>query len=465
MRHSTPHFVAIPRSDGTHRHRWQPAPALRAAGWKPVRLSDARGEAITQADWINAAAAAWKRGDTDGLRMILDTWAQDAPLPELGLAACPCVALAVPGAAGAAAGGPKSVAAMIDGYKASTRFTRLAAATRRDYANHLERWRAFMGDVPAAAVTPRMIDQRYEALMARGRHHYANAHMRVISIVFTWGLRNGFNIRRDPTKKIGMETAPTRLRLITFAEEDAILAAARALGRLDVAAAFIAAQYHGQRKGDVLAGPVAHWQDGKMLWVQSKTGVPVSIPVIPPMSAVIAAHRADVEARFGGRAGLAARLEAAMRGDTRQRWSHLLGPTLIVNQDTGLPFDPIADDWRGPWDEIRARAARAVPSIAGKGPDAPRPKVRDPRTGRLEDGPALGVRFMDTRDTAVTRLWSAPNVNAAWIAAVTGHSLAQIAAIMKHYLIVDGTMAAHAMEALERAAPVLRAAEKKAGKG
>lgn len=457
MRKKIPHLTAIPRADGSTRYRWHAAPGLRSVGFKHVRLSDDSAEAQAQAEWINKAVAAWKTGKDDAVSAVLDAW-QQGQRPR-----APFLPVVLPGhGASAGAGGKHSISAMIDGYKDSRLFKELAPATRRDYANYLETWRAFMGDLPAGAVSRDMIEERYTTLLSRGKHHAANGAMRALSIVFSYG-RGRFWQGDDPTKGVRLKEAPPRLRLITFAEEDAILSACRQLGLLDIAAVFMTAVYHGQRKVDILQLPANRWRTmpgelPTLTYDHSKTGAVVSAPVIQPHSAVLAAHMSDIEARYPD---ATARLAKAQQAD-RHRWGATPARTLIVDQTTGLPFDTVAGHFDKRWRQVRALAGKACPSIIGEGPDAPRRSIKDPRTGRMvAAGDPMEVKFLDTRDTAVTRLGRVPGSTDAWISSITGHSLTQIRNIMKHYMVVDTVMAEAAMEGLSNDLERQRIAEQR----
>jgi len=120
---------------------------------------------------------------------------------------------------------------------------------------------------------------------------------------------------------------------------------------------------------------------------------------------------------------------------SRERGSRLEKPpaTILWNEQTGQAWN--ADTFRHTFTEVRAEAAKLAPSIAD-------------------------AWFMDTRDTAVTRLAQA-GCTIPEICAITGHNEVSAHQVLKHYLALNGAMADAAI------AKVLawedRAADKRAG--
>jgi len=152
--------------------------------------------------------------------------------------------------------------------------------------------------------------------------------------------------------------------------------------------------YLGQRQGDLLKLPaiaIQSGQDGQLRvhLRQSKRGARVAIPLHP---------RA------------AERFKAAQQ---RRSDSGNKVPTALWNEQTGKPW--VADTFRHEFSTIREGVASAVPSIAD-------------------------VWFMDTRDTAVTKLAEA-GCTIPEICAITGHNEASAYGILKHYLALNGEMA------------------------
>lgn len=144
----------------------------------------------------------------------------------------------------------------------------------------------------------------------------------------------------------------------------------------------------GQRQGDLLAlRQISIQPDGdgfKLHMKQSKRGARVAIPLHP-------------------RAAIRRRADRAVKT-----------PAALWNDSTGSAWS--ADTFRHQFAAIRADVAKSLPSIAD-------------------------LWFMDTRDTAVTKLAEAGST-VPEICAVTGHDEPSAYQILKHYLSLTGEMAA-----------------------
>lgn len=94
---------------------------------------------------------------------------------------------------------PHSVAALVAAYRASPEYRQLAPKTRRDYARYLDRFVADRGSLPAAAM------ERRHVLTYRNRFAdkpaTANALVRVIRLVFAWGLDNTAYVKANPAQR------------------------------------------------------------------------------------------------------------------------------------------------------------------------------------------------------------------------------------------------------------------------
>jgi integrase len=235
------HLVVQRREDGTARTYWQPSTELRAAGWRPMRLPDDVGDAIRKAEEMNAEVDAWRDG----------ALAAHAP----------------PAAKARARQHPTgSLSALVEDYRASEAWRRLAPRTRRDYGWCLDLIEAWAGDQPARAITPKAVQAFYEGLLrrveGRGRNRRvietpskAAAAVRVLRLLLEAGKRLGY-VRDNPASRPDITIAPAREPRIWTPEEVRQMAAvADAMGWRSVATAILLNEWIGQREGDVLRLP------------------------------------------------------------------------------------------------------------------------------------------------------------------------------------------------------------------
>ena len=188
---------------------------------------------------------------------------------------------------GATAATPGSVAALVEAYRASPEYRQLAAKTRRDYARYLDRFLADRGALPAAAMERRHVlayRNRFAATPAT-----ANAIVRVIRLLFAWGLDNTAYIKSNPA------TRPKRLKTGEGHRpwEDWEIRAFRRAWPADSLerVAFELYLNTGQRGGDVAGMTRRHRRrrpDGMWISVtQEKTGARVEIRETQALRAVL----------------------------------------------------------------------------------------------------------------------------------------------------------------------------------
>lgn len=335
-----------------------------------MRLSDDLAEAIAKAEELNAEVDAWRNG----------TISPHAP----------------PAARARArrGGQPGSVEALIEDYRASEAWRRLAPRTRQGYGWCLDIIEAWGGDLPARAITPKAVQAFYESLLRRvegtGRArriietpHKAAAVIRVLRLLLEAGRRLGY-LRENPARRPDIVLPVKREPRIWSPEEVRHMAAtADAMGWRSLGTAVLLNEWIGQREGDVLRLPPWRVEAESLVIRQGKTQRRVALPVylIPHL---VERLREDAEMR---------RVSSA---------THLL-----LNERTGRP-------WNGytfvrVFAEARAKAAETMPSCAE-------------------------LRFMELRHTAVTRLHEA-GVDALGIAGITGHTPDSVRTIVhRHYL-------------------------------
>lgn len=256
--------------DGKGRPRWIPAPLLRKAGWKGFDLKDgrgawlARGPSIAAADELGAAVAAWRKGEPvpQGFRDCAPPGACEGRGPEGGL-------------------DPFSIGALLDAYLASNelKFKKNGqprpAKTLADYRNKLKRLVDTIAGYPsleAAKASPAaqaayqaavarlrsrpifflepaegedgMVDLLYEAYWALRRIagvHMAFGVLACASAWLTWCRRRRSRTIVNWARDVERETPPGRIRVWTWPEVSAVVAAAEKLGRPEVADAVVLA--------------------------------------------------------------------------------------------------------------------------------------------------------------------------------------------------------------------------------
>lgn len=269
---------------------------------------------------------------------------------------------------------------------------------------------------PVAALDPIIIKALHgKVLQARGLA-MANGMTRALSAALSWGRLHGWlpkvggQVMSNPASRLDLPGLPPRLRVATDAEIAALVAAADRVTAWGVPMsavgdAVLTGLFSGQREKDVLEFVPGEQTSERVDLVQSKTGARVSIPMAPRLAERIAAGRER-------------RKTAGYR---------VVSPNVVINERTGLPYNG------NTFQDHFAKVRRAA--IAGKGDEVPPCETLKTFT------------FADLRDTAVT--WYArAGATVPEIAAITGHSLASIHSILKHYLALDGHLADNAVNKL-----------------
>lgn len=300
------YLIAKPGRSGRVRWFWQPSADLRARGWHPHRLADELGQAITEAEKLNADLDAWRRGETihEGAR------AQ-----------------------------PGSVGALINAYKASRHYTKLRASTRRGYDQCLRWIDSWAGDAPARAITPRLVQRFYEGMVTETPAK-ANATLRVLRLLLEYARREDW-IGANPASRPGLIGNAEKGRVWSAEAVAFFVEAADKMGLHSIGTAIMLDEWLGQRQGDVLALPRAAYRDARITVAQSKTGAVVELPI-------------------GMVPALVDRLEAELQ---RQRDKKLAGTALLLCEATGQPWK--ADFFRHEFARVREKAAAKWPECEG----------------------------------------------------------------------------------------------------
>lgn len=289
----------------------------------------------------------------------------------------------------------RTVEALFEVYFQSPRFQRLSQKTQRDYRNKARNFCEIFGPAHVAAVQSHHLETYWEQqIQARG-HAMANGIIAVARAAFTHARRIGWRTN-NPAKALGLTAVKPRLVIWTPKEITHMVETADQMGLASVADAFILALHSGQRQGDVLAMPDRIFDD-RIRLTQFKRGALIDAPMTPQLRERITMIRARK------------RRQAVINLDA-----------LVIYEGTGKPYT--SDLFQKKFSIVRRRAAQTMPSIKGK-------------------------KFMDLRDTAVTRLAMA-DCTIPQICSITGHSEKTAHQIMRHYLALNANMADAAIDKL-----------------
>lgn len=332
------HVRYLVEKSGAHGPRWfwQPSAALRALGWRQVRLNASTiGEAEQLAEALNAELD--RRREAAAV-----TGRRDAHTPG-------------------------TVRALIADYQASKWWRDLAPRTQRDYGHHLAAIASWAGDMPARAITPPAVQAWHEAMARRvegsGRSRrvllrpaQARAAVRVLSVLLSVGVRLGYvqaNAAANPGLSVQRQREPV---LWTRAALDHLVATADRMGWHSQGTAMLLNYWCGQRQGDVLALPPWRIDGGAIVLRQGKTGRQVALPVhlVPELVARLERERA----RQGGVASLSHLL---VHDRTGRPWaSFTFGHVFADIREVSARTMPACADLR--WMELRHTAVTALHS-------------------------------------------------------------------------------------------------------
>ncbi len=259
--------------------------------------------------------------------------------------------------------------------------------------------------------------------------HMARASRAVIQAAFSWGRKSiVWRLPNNPADDLGLENPEERIVIWSDAEIRHIIAGADMMGRPSIGDSIMLGLFTGQRQGDRLALEDAGLVDGRRKFRQSKTGAVVTIKETPQLTLRLDAARVRV-AELALRYGL----------DKEKRPS-----TVLVCESTGQAWNQ--NTYANNFARLRAAAAAGV--LDEEATTQAREQGRSEPVWRLAPMPTVAEkRDQDLRDTSVTWLARAGSTLPE-IAGVTGHSLASIHNIMKHYLQISPELGDAAIDKL-----------------
>ena len=368
---------------------WKPGPTVRSRGWCTQRVPPNWGAFTDEEALVGAAIA-----HAEALNAAVDA--------ALAAGVVAATRPATPPA-------QRTVGDLVAAYRASQEFTGLAPATRRGYAQCLSRIETWAADAPVGAIDAARVQNLKRAYETRPA--FSNAIVRVLRLLLEYGRRNGW-VQINPAQRPALAgTEPSGLIWPREAVQ-VLVETADAMDLPSIGDAVVLNEWLGQREGDILRMPRTVLRRGSLVLRQSKTGAGVALPVsmVPHLNA---------------------RLQAALARTARL--PHVPS-TIIVSEDTGLPYKP--DNFRHVFARVRAKAAQTYPTFEVDHL-APGLDMADPAAFTVR---MLDLTFMQLRHTAVTRLAEA-ECDVQLIAAISGHAQATVLQIIERYMVRTAKMA------------------------
>lgn len=305
------------------RPRWEPGPALRAAGWGGRDLKSVAGawlgvrEAIAAAEALNDEVAVWRAGG-GGKRPRRRPQAPQRTVQDLHAA-----------------------------WIASPEFRLLRSATREDYLCKAAVFVSDFADAPVAAISRKAIKGWWRTLYDQRGHAMANGTVAVARVMLTFACDEQEWIAQNPALKLGLPGVPPRIVVWLPGEVEAAVRVADDLNCHALGDAIVIALHTGQRQADVLALEDARTEGGRCRFRQAKTNAQVAVPTTDQL-----ARRLDaIKRRRAHLAGvvdldLARRVVlscgAAYSGD-RLRKDFQMVRALVANEHPGIAERTFAD--------------------------------------------------------------------------------------------------------------------------
>lgn len=357
------YMVSRPKDDGTQRHYWQPDKILREAGWKMRRLSDNQSEAIVEAEDINQAVDQYRCG------MI------NSPVNER----------------------PGSLDAVIASYKKSRDFKSLSDKTAEDYKRYLKHISEWAGDVQAAMINAKMVQDLYETLREKKPRKAAYL-IQVLRLLFSFAERQSMIPKNtNPATKPMLSYKARKGTIWTHDDVLDFVRTADEMGYPDIGTAVMLNEWLGQRRGDIISMRRSAYKNGSLHIRQSKTGAEVTLPVdmVPELKE---------------------RIEQQIARNEKLNPKRRHPCALLIQTQDGNAYT--ADGFMSAFERIRTKAGD--------------------KNKRLKT-----LIFKDLRHTAVTRL-AESGAEIPQIASVTGHTFKSCQDIVDRYNIRTSKMAREA---------------------
>ncbi len=285
-----------------------------------------------------------------------------------------------------------TVSELIDAFKRSDEFSDVRPKTQQGYTYCLGVLDSWAGEFQVSDVDAKALKTFYRS-MRETTPSKANAVLRVVRLLWKWGLAEGYT-KNEPARHVRIKGTEPRHALWTPEEVDALVIAADHIGRPSVGLAIRIAFDCTQRQGDVLSLTWNQIQDGWITFVQSKTGAQCDIPMSRALSSMLSKTK---------RAGV----------------------QVVISEITKQPYDEHA--FRKVFSKVRFAANRAWQE-----------------ENDSEEDRYLDRQFMDLRRSGMVEAAHA-GVDLRDIAARSGHQIDRTMAILNTYLPATKKMAATAV--------------------
>lgn len=297
------------RTDGSWRIWWEPTEEVKALGFDVVEL--------------DAARATWSAREARRLNTEVDRRRK--------------------GGAAAPVSRGRTIDNLIDEYRRSSAWKKLRPKTVSSYQANLRLISRKWGRHAVLEFSKPVMFTWYETLASTSGKHQALALTRMMSVLFGHAERIGWRPEQsNPCTRLGAEVPKGRKRIATWAEYDALLAAAAAAGLPSVALAVQLAALSGATETMLVTAALGDFRklevEGIPVWIWERTRTKrdsYAVVEVHPYAAPA------LEAAIGDRTDAAA--------------------ALLVDERTGRA---VSDElFRKRWAEVRAAAAKACPSI------------------------------------------------------------------------------------------------------
>lgn len=212
------------RSNGTTRLWWEPSAAARKLGFSSVELDERRLTwSKREAERLNAELA-----------RAIATGKREAPSP-MG----------------------RSIEALIEKYRRSTRWADLKPATKSDYEASFRLIVRKWGPYQVRDFDKSIVHAWYETLRDGSGEWQAKALIRKLSILMSYAEILGWRPDgSNPCAKLGLKTPKGRGRVVSWEEFDALLTTADEIGLPSVGTAMVLSLLHGQRQTDCFSARI-----------------------------------------------------------------------------------------------------------------------------------------------------------------------------------------------------------------
>lgn len=379
------HFKLIPNKNGTFRAYWEPSKSLRDLGWASQPLGKGLSamqvpQAKARAMAINDQVDQWRLGQAVGMEGV-----RPAPLSNARL----------------------RVSTVMDQWQQSDDFKSKPQNTRKFYLLHIEFVKTLWGDIFADELTASHVFAGWEPI-AKETPRKAQAIVQTGQAGFKWGILHAGQlgaglpaaVELSPFNKLSVRAKPKKGKLWSREAVDCFVNAAERYQSKSgvtfhsVATAVVINEWLAQNPIDIIGLRRSDYSANGFEVARQKTGIGVQVPVPDHVHARVADELA------------------------RQRQRGIAGLTLLVSEQTGLPWKQ--RDFNAKFAAIRAEATKQMP------------EMKD-------------LTFRHLRHTGITRMLQA-NIETSLVAAAACVSLKSVEQIIDTYGIRTNRMAREAVK-------------------